>query len=158
MSSTDPAGVLENPTMAVFATLWNGLGALSAWQTGATLSIEAQNLLAVESLPLGLDQTTHAFMSNRVATYLAAAEGISALPPPISLFNVSTPLTAGQPLIPDPKFLEWCMGFVGEPASAGSILPNGAFAAADAWLSVVNAVAVLQGSIPIPAYDTAARQ
>ena len=144
--------------MAVFATLWNGLGALSAWQTGATLALEGQNLLAVENLPLGLDPTTQAFISNRIVACLSAADGISALPPPINLFNVSAPLAAGQPIIADPRFLEWCMNFTGEVAPAGSALPSGAAAAAHAWLSVINAIRVLQGNIFIPAYDTATRQ
>lgn len=158
VSATAPAAVLETPVSAVFATLWNGLAALSAWQTGAVLSLEAQNFFAIESLPLALDPVTQLFVQSRVAACASAAAGISALVPPISLLNVATPLSAGRPVIADPLFLEWCMGFEAEAAPASSILPGAAQNAADAWLTTAQAITVLQGSTAIPAYDTAIRQ
>jgi hypothetical protein len=153
-----PAAALETPVTAVFATLWNGLAALSAWQTGTALALESQNFNAVQSLPTGLDAVTQNYIAVRAGACAEAALQISALPPAISLLNVSAPLAAGQPVIADPKFLEWCMAFAGEPAPTLAALPGAAQLAANAWLSAANAIFVLQGSALSPAYDAAVRQ
>lgn len=153
-----PASALETPVSAVFSTIWNGLSALSAWQTGAALALESQNFTIVQSLPMGLDPITQGYIQDRAIACAQAAAGISALPPQISLFNVQGPLAAGQPVIADPGFLEWCMTFEGEPAPTSAPLPGSAQSAADAWLAAANAISVLQASAPTPSYDVAARQ
>ncbi len=156
--SSNPAAALETPVSAVFSTLWNGLAALSAWQTGAALTFESQNFNTIESLPLGLPATTQAYIQSRVASCATAAAGIAALPPTISQLNVSAILAAGQPVITDPKFIEWCMAFTGELAPSSLQLQPASQTVAAAWLATANAIAVLQGTTAIPSYDVAARQ
>lgn len=156
--SVSPAAALETPVTAVFATLWNGLAALSAWQTGAVLTTESQNFNLIQSLPTGLDTSTQSYIQARVGACTTAAIQISALPPVISLLNVAGPLAAGKPVIADPMFLEWCMTFAGEAAPTSAPLPGSAQTAANAWLSVANAIFVLQGSVLSPSYDAAMRQ
>ena len=158
VSSATPATVLETPVNAVFDTLWNGLAALSAWQTGATLSIEAQSLVQLQSLPLGLVDPVQGYVQARTASCAAAATAIAALAPPISQLNIGALLSAGQPAIADPGFLEWCMAFAGEVAPTAVVFPQAAQSVASAWLTTVQAILVLQGTRPLPAYDVAARQ
>lgn len=156
--ATAPAAALETPVVAVFATIRNGLAALSAWQTGAALTAEVQNFSRVQNLPLGLDLVTQGYIQARVNACAAAAAGISALPPAISLLNVAQPLAAGRPVIADPLFLEWCMAFTGEITPAAALLPGAAQTAAAAWLTAANAIMVLQGSAASPSFDVAIRQ
>src|ERR1700761_1412781 len=70
------ATVLETPAMMVFETLWNGLKALSLWQISNALAVEAQNLILVESLPLGLDPASAPFLSSRAAACTSVATGL----------------------------------------------------------------------------------
>lgn len=158
LAATSSPTVLESPVTAVFETLWNGLAAISAWQTSNILSVEAQNLVVVQSLPLGLDPVTATYLDGRATSCAAAASGIAALVPPVNLLNVGAPLSNGQPVIADPMFLEWCMTFNAETPPAGTLLPSGATDSAQAWLTIVNAIVTLQGNSITPAYDTAARQ
>lgn len=156
--SVAPAAALETPVTTVFSTLRNGLAALSAWQTGTALLNETQSLNQLESLPLGLPATAQSYVQSRVTACGAAASAIAALPPAISQLNVGVKLAAGQPVIADPLFTEWCAQFSGESAPPALSLSAAAQAMASAWLAAANAVAVLQGSAPLPAYDVAARQ
>lgn len=154
------AASIDDPAAAVLATLRNGLNSLDAWQTGIMLTQETQNLATVEAIPLTLDPTTTAYFVARIAAVSAAATEITALPSIANPFTAVALLTAGQPAIADPQFLEWCMTFEGETAPAGlspDILPDDATAAAQAWLTVANAIAVVQGDNLTIAYDTAAR-
>ena len=157
-SGTSSLGAVVEPVETVIQTLLNGLNAIDAFQAGAVLSIEYQNLLAVQALNLPLDATTLAYMSARISGVAAAASGISALPTVASPFTAIPLLQQGQPAVPDPGYLEWCMGFVGETPPIGTFLPSGATTMAQSWLTVTNAIGVLQGGNPTVAYDTAARQ
>ena len=156
----DGRDILASPAAVVFQTLRNGSQAVEAWRTGATLSLEAVNLAAVSALPLSLDTTTQSYFNARIAAVSAAASGISALAPSANPFAAATLLSGGSPAVADPGYLEWCIGFSAETAPSGvtaATLPIYATGAATAWLTVANAVTVLQGSNPTSTYDTAAR-
>lgn len=160
-SGTATPVVIAQPVQSVFTTLINALSALDAWQTGATLAVEAANLAGVEALPLPLDPTTTLYFNNRVTAVTAAATGVAALAPPVSPFTAIAKLQAGQPAIADSGFLEWCMTFTAETVPLDltpALLPTDANVAAQSWLNVTNAIFVLQGASPTAAYDTAARQ
>jgi len=158
-SGAAPAASLAAPAAAVFTTLRNGASAVSAWQAGAALAAESQNLSAIQVLPLALDPVTLSYFNARVASVAAAASGIAALSPPVNPLTAVQTLTVGTPAVADPGYLEWCMGFTAEtpPASGAATLPTGAATAAQSWLNIANAISVLQGSSPTTAYDTAAR-
>lgn len=158
MAASNSPGVLETPVEAVFATLWNGMQAMSAWQTSTALAIETQNLIAVQALPLGLDPVTAEFLSARSTACAQAATAIAALTPQINVFTITNTLAMGLPAIPDPMILEWMMTFTGETPPAGMVLPVDASTAADAWLNVADAIFAIQGTNPLAAYDTAIRQ
>ena len=153
-----PAASLAAPTSAVFATLRNGSSAVSAWQAGAALTAEAQALVAVQDLPLTLTPQDRSYLNARAASVAAAASGIAALPPVANPFGAVQLLAAGSPAIADPKYLEWCQGFMAETPPAGyTDIPTSAASVAQGWLDIANAIYVLQGSSPTVAYDTAAR-
>lgn len=160
-SGTSNAYLIEGPAVATFETLLNGLYSLDAWQASVALGVEQQNLAAVQALPLSLDPTTESYLNARVAAVAAAASGLASLPTTADPFYVQNTLSAGSPAIADPGAIEWCMQFVAETPPAGLVpagLPSSALAAAQAWLTVTQAIGVLQGSSPTAAYDTAARQ
>jgi nucleoid-associated protein YgaU len=147
-------------TETITATLRNGINAVDAWQAQNTLAVEATALTAVAALPLTLDPTTVAYLSARLTGVQQAAAGIALLPPAISIANVASRMAAGTPAVADPLYLEWCMGFSGEPAPAGlaaSGIPTYASGAASAWSTIATAVATYQGNSPTQTYDTAAR-
>lgn len=155
-----PAIQQASATLTVFQTLRNGVNAVAAWQTGAALQAEVQNLIAVEALPITLDPTTTIYFTDRITGITNAATGISALPQPVSVTNVIALLSAGTPAVPDPGYLEWCMTFGGEPLPTGISVNNllaGAAGMVTAWQTVASTIAVFQGSSPTQAYDTAAR-
>lgn len=160
-NSTDPA-IVANPALVVLQTLRNGSTAIEAWQTGAALENESLNLIAVEALPIVLDPVTTEYFSNRIASIASAADQISALPSVAQPFNVATKLQQGIPAIASSGYLEWAMTFEGEAIPTGLVSPDDlliyATNMAQAWLTVANAIAVVQGSQPTAAFDTAARQ
>ena len=152
---------VANPATVVFQTLRNGASAIEAWQNGAALSIEAENMAAIEALPISIDPTTTSYFTARIASISLAASGIAAIPPTVNPFAASTLLQNGQPAISYPGYLEWCQSFDAEtpPASlVSNSVPVVAQSMATAWLTVTNAIGVLQGMSPTAAYDTAARQ
>lgn len=149
---------IDDPTESVFTTLVNAINAIDAWQAGAVLTLEGQNLLAVQALPLGLDSLTQSYFSTRIASITTAAAQITALQVSANPFNAISLLSQGKPAVADPGFIEWGMKFAGEQAPIGASLPSGADTMAQSWLNVTNAVGVLQGSNLTTAYDTAARQ
>ena len=158
LAASSAPQVLETPVQAVFATLWNGLKALSVSQISAALAAETQALIVVDTLPLGVDPVTAAFLAARLASCSAAATQIAALMPALNLFTVGATLATGVPAIADTGFLEWTQTFAAETPPAGMVLPGDAVTAADAWTTIANAVFTLQGSIPLAAFDTATRQ
>jgi hypothetical protein len=160
-SGAAAAATVANPAKVVFQTLRNGSTAIEAWQNGAALAIEAENMAYVEGLPITLDPTTTSYFTSRITAISLAASGIAALPPVANPFAAVTSLQNGQPAIAYPGYLEWCMAFNTEAAPAAlatQTIPVVAQAAATAWLTVTNAVGVAQGLNPTAAYDTAARQ
>lgn len=155
------AASVANPAFVVFETLRNGSASIEAWQNGSALSVEAENMAFVEALPIALDPTTKSYFTARAASLSIAASGIAALPPAADPFAAVGLLQNGQPAIADPGYLEWCQSFdaeVAPAALAGESIQAVAQAMATAWLTVTNAVGVLQGTNPTSAYDTAARQ
>lgn len=148
---------IDDPTAAVLATLVNAVRNLEAWQTGAVLTTEAQNMAAIGALALPLDLATQAYFDNRLAALSFAASAISVLPQEADPFGAVALLAAGSPTIRDPLFFEWCVRFSAE-SSSGGVLPTSAIPAAQAWLTIANTISVLQGANPTSAYDTAARQ
>jgi hypothetical protein len=160
-SGATAAAAVANPAFVVFETLRNGSTSIEAWQNGAALSIEAENMAYVEALPITLDPTTTVYFTSRIAAISLAASGIAALPPVANPFAAVASLQNGQPAIAYPGYLEWCQAFDSETAPtalATQTLPVVAQSAATAWLTVTNAVGVAQGMAPTSAYDTAARQ
>lgn len=152
---------VANPASVVLQTLRNGSSAIEAWQNGAALTIEAENMAYVEAQPITLDPVTTSYFTARVASISLAASGIAAIPPTANPFAAAGLLQNGEPAIPYPGYLEWCQSFDAEAApaalSSGSVQAV-AQAMATAWLTVTNAVGVAQGNNPTSAYDTAARQ
>lgn len=160
-SGASDAYALESPVNATFETLLNGAYAVDTWLTASVLSAEKANLNAVAALPLTLDPTTQAYFDNRVSALGAAATGLAALVPTASPFGAANLLIVGSPAIASPNAIEWGMTFEAETAPAGltpALLPADALSCAQAWLTVTQAVGVLQGNNPTSAYDTAARQ
>lgn len=160
-NSTDPA-IVANPALVVLQTLRNGSTAIEAWQNGAALRNESLNMIAVEALPIVLDPTTTEYFTNRIASISLAADQISLLPSVALPFNVATKLQQGIPAIASSGYLEWAMAFEGEAVPTGLVDPidllTYANNMAQAWLTVANAIAVVQGTQPTAAYDTATRQ
>lgn len=160
-SGAAAAASVANPAYVVFETLRNGSASIEAWQNGAALSVEAENMAYVEAQPITLDPTTTSYFTTRITAISLAASGIAALPSVANPFAAVASLQNGQPAIAYPGYLEWCQGFTGETAPAAlatQTLPVVAQTAATAWLTVTNAVGVAQGMAPTQAYDTAARQ
>jgi hypothetical protein len=155
-----PATSVVSAAEVTFATLRNAANAVSAWQTGAALVAESANLRAVQALPISLDSLTETYFNARIAGTEAAASQISALAPTVSPLAATGMLATGLPAVPDPGYLEWCMGFTGETAPA-AIGTSGVVACAaqeaTSWLNVAQAVQILQGQNLTQAYDTAAR-
>ncbi len=123
------------------------------------MSIEANNLVSVESLPLTLDPTTSAYLANRTDACIAAAAAISALPPVINLFQRRGTVdrrAAGHRRSTVSGNGAW--GSTGEAPPSGTTLPDGAVLAAQAWQTIANAIFTLNGNALLPQYDTAARQ
>lgn len=158
MAASSAPAKLEDPVEVVFATLWNGLKALSTYQAGTALAGEVQALIGVQVLPLTLNPVTTQFLTARVASITQASTEITALVPAINVFTVRDTLERGLPAIDDPLFLEWCMTFSGETPPAGMVLPDDAVTAANAWLDIANSIFVIQGTTPLVAYDAALRQ
>lgn len=157
---SSPAAI-ASPALAVFDTLVNGADAVAVWQTGAMLAQEQRNMAAVEALPLTLDSTTQAYLFARAASIAAAAGDLAALPPTVNPSAAPALLSAGRPAVPDPGFLGWCMTFGAETPPSGTTaasLVAAASGAATAWLTVTNAIQVVQGVALTTAYDAAARQ
>jgi hypothetical protein len=157
---SSPAAI-ATPALAVFQTLTNGADAVAAWQTGAMMAQEQRNMASIEALPLTLDAPTLAYLNARVASITAAANGLAALPPAVSPISAVSLLSAGQPAVPDPGFLEWCVAFGAEAPPVGTTpatLVAAASGAATAWQAITNAILVVQGTALTTAYDTAARQ
>lgn len=166
------AGILQGgaappqPTLqaaaATYATLQNGIAAIDAWQAGYTLQNEFLALQGVEALPLVLGPTALAYVTARIAAVAAAGEGMSALAPPLDPAGTIALLAQGQPGVPYPGYLEYCQAFAAEvppPAlTASTLLPACATAAAQAWLTTLQAIAMLQGNSTTPAYDAAYRE
>ena len=155
------AASVATPALAVFQTLMNGADSVAAWQTAGALTLEQQNMAAIQALPLSLDPTTSAYFNARVNSIAAAASGLTALLPSVSPFAAVASLAAGNPAVPNWGFLEWCAGFSAETPPAGltaATLVAASSGAATAWLTVTNAISVLQGAALTTAYDTAARQ
>ena len=156
-SGTSDLGAVVEPLEPVIQTLLNGLNAIDAFQAGAVLSIKYQNLLAVQALNLPLDATTLAYMSARISGVAAATSGLGSS-------TIASPFTAipllqqGQPAVPDPGSSNGAWVSSGEEPPIGTFLPSGATTMAQSWLTVTNAIGVLQGGNPTAAYDTAARQ
>lgn len=159
-NGTTPAANTVAATQVTYNTLWNGLSALSVWQTAAALSSEQQNLLAIEALPLSLDPTTLSYLTTRTITVETTAAQLMAITPTFNPIMAATLLTAGQSAIPDPGFVEYCMAFNVEPVAVGTTTDQviaQAGVVAQAWLTITNAVMVVQGASLTPAYDAAAR-
>jgi len=151
-----PASQIVSAAETTFATVRNGVQAVTAWQVASALSVEAINLAAVQAMPLTLDPTTTGYFNSRIAAVSAAAQEVAALLPPIELAYSPMVCATGQPAVADPGLIEWCMGFAGE-APPPDVTPDNAVAAATAWAAVAANVAVLQGSDTTAAYDAAMR-
>ena len=161
-SGTAPATSIAEGALACFQTFTNGADAVAAWEVGVALAQEQINLAAVQALPLSLDITTQTYFTARVDSIENAASGIpTEILPAVSPYSVANQLTTGQPAIGYPGYLEWCMGFTAETPPSGlttATLVPFATGMATAWLTIANAIRVLQGNALTIAYDTAARQ
>lgn len=149
---------IYGPTNLVFDTLLNGVHAIDAWQAGNTLAVEAQNMIAIEALPISIDTVSQNYFTSRVEALNDAFPEILALVPTVNPFKASANLSNGQPAIAYPGFIEWAMTFQGEVPPFGISLPSGGDEVTQAWLNITNAINVLQGTALTSAYDTAARQ
>lgn len=159
LQSTDSQSSSSAATV-VYQTLLNGIASIDAWQTGIALQAEFQNLSAVEALPLFLDPDTQFFLTNRINSLAIAATGISALPQQPNILTVVSTLEQGIPPVAYPYYVEYCMNFAAETPPSdldSSNLVAKAQASADAWLTIVNAINVLQGGPVSQTYDTALR-
>jgi len=160
-SGSAPAATAAQGALSCFQTFMNGADAVALWTTANALAQETINLAAVQALPLDLDPVTQTYFTARVASVAAAASGLLALPPTANPFNAIAYLGAGQPAIADTGYLEWCMGFQAETPPSGltsATLTTYASGTATAWLTITNAVQVVQGATLTNAYDAAARQ
>jgi hypothetical protein len=160
-NGTTTIGAIANPVNLVYRLLCSSIVSVSAFQTGAALSIEAQNMIALQALPITLDPVTTAYFNARIASITLASEQISALQPAANPFTIAGSISAGVSGLIDSGYLTYCMGFSGEVPPSGmtaATLPSFATGAATAWLNVVNAVSIAQGANLTQAYDTAARQ
>jgi hypothetical protein len=152
---------IAGPAALVFQTLRNGSSAVEAWQAGAALTLETQNLAAVQALSFSIPPVEVDYFNARIAAVEAAAVGISTIPPKMNPFNAMMSIQNGSVAIPYTGYLEWCMNFTGETPPAGltpaSLVADAALAATT-WLDVAQAIMVLQGTNPTSTYDTATRQ
>ena len=160
-SGSTPAASIVSPALTVFNTLQNGADAVAAWQTAAAMSQEVQNMAAIQALPISVTSGTLAYFNARKTAIAAAASGLYAIVPSVDPLDVSNLLAAGQPAVPYPNFLEWCVGFNAEAPPVG-LTPNNlvtyASGEATAWSNIAAAIQVVQGTLLTPAYDTAVRQ
>jgi hypothetical protein len=166
-SGTAPPATIAQGALAAYETFANGADAVAAWAAGAALNQEVINLAGVDALPLDLDATTQTYFVNRLTSVAAAASGLTNLVPLANPFGVSGALSAGQPAIADPGFLEWCVGFSAESppwvATSGTVVPwptvvSGINGGATAWMTIANTVLSVQGGVQTQAFDTAMRQ
>lgn len=160
-NGTTTIGAIANPVNLVYRLLCSSIVSVSAYQTGAALSLEAQNMIALQALPITLDPVTTAYFNARISAITVASEQISALQPAANPFTVVSSISAGVSGLITSNYLEYCMGFSSETPPAGmtaATLPTFATGAATAWLNVANAVSIAQGANLTQAYDTAARQ
>lgn len=140
-----------------FRTMLNGIQAVTAWQIAGALAVESLNMTQIQVLPLGLSPINTGYFNSRVASIALAAQQIALLPPPIDLLASPTICATGQPAIPDPGFIEWCMTFAGETPPNLVVMPDSAILISNAWQTIALAVASIQGSNTTAAYDAAAR-
>ena len=157
---SSPAAIAA-PALAVFQTLVNGADSVAAWQTAAVLTQESQNLLSIQALPLTLDAATQTYFNARAVAVSVAAAGAAALASSVNPASAGALLTANQPAIPNPGFLEWCLSFLSEippPGTSATTLVTSASGVATAWSTITLAIQAAQGIALTTAYDTAARQ
>ena len=160
-SGAAPAANAAQGALACFQTFSNGADAVAMWTAANAFAQETINLANVQALPLNLDPVTQTYFTARVASMAAAASGLAVLPPAANPFNAIAYLGAGQPAIADTGYLEWCVGFLAETPPSGlttATLTTYATGVATAWLTIANAVQVVQGVTLTNAYDAAARQ
>jgi hypothetical protein len=160
-SGTTTIGAIANPVSLVYDLLRNSIESINAFQTGQALSIEVQNMTAIQALPINLDPVTTTFFNTRIASLTLAAEQISALQPVANPFTVVSQITAGVSGLVQSNYLSYCVSFSGEVPPVNLIpatLPAFATGVATAWQNVANAITLVQGNNPTQAFDTAVRQ
>jgi hypothetical protein len=160
-SGTAAAYAQVSPALTVFTTLRNAVTAIDAWQTTQALNTEINYMTLVQALPLSLSSGTLTAFNARIGSITAAASGIGALPPAVSIANVASRMLAGTPIVPYVPFIEWCAAFTAEAPPSGTTaatLVTAASGMAVAWQAVAANIALLQGTVLTAAYDTAVRQ
>jgi hypothetical protein len=160
-SNRSTIGTIANPVNLVYNLLLNAITSVNANMTAGALAAEVQSMIALQALPISLDESTTSFFNARIAAITAASEQVAALQPAANPFTVVSSLTAGVSGLLDSGYLNYCLAFNSEAPPAGltaTNLPAMAEAAATAWFNVAGAVAAVQGTALTQAYDTATRQ
>lgn len=129
------------PLATAFAsTLQNGGAAISAYLFFSGTQANFAALSEAAALPLTLDPATNAFMQRRVTAMqsaVTAAQAMQVLPGAVAL------LSTGQPVIPDPGYLEFLLNFSYETAPDGLTVDTVAAQAqaeATAWTTIATAM------------------
>jgi len=161
LNTTTDVDQIDEPTTATFMTLRNGIHAIDAWQLWTALAVEQSQLIAVQALPFGGAAADVQYMNARITAIEQTVVQLASLPPPLTPIRVcqaATALDQGEPVVPDPMFLEWCMNYAVELPVPGSLLPQGAQNMANAWRNICNQINAFLGNTNSTQYDTAARQ
>ena len=151
---------IANASQGMFNSLKNAVEAIDIYALNNAWSIEINALQQIQALPLSLDPTTLGYVNNRITAYESANGAIfSKIPqPPYGTF---AQVENGNPIIPSAGMLDFFSTFAFETVPLGLTSDNllsTAYACANAFLTLANAISSLQGANITQLYDVALRE
>lgn len=166
---TFSTGASGSPSLATIAlasqgmltSLENAVEAIDAFALNNAWSVEIGLLQQIQALPLTLDPVTLAFVNNRISAYEAINGALAPLIPQPPYGTFATTVAKGNPLLPSIDLLDFFedSNFETEPVGlTGATLITQATACANAFLTLANAIQVLQGANIDQRYDVAFRE
>ena len=139
-SDTSSAQVLTNATAS---SLKNAINTMNANSDVGQIYNAYLVLSQALAIPISIDSTTAMYLQNRLTGLLAFSSNQTRFQ--TALPTTTAALASGQPSVPDPKYLEYVLDFIGEPIPTGLTSANfvdQAQAAANAWATYAAALLV----------------
>jgi len=149
-TANDPPTPESAAIIAMDTSLKYGVIAIEADLFYQATAANYMDLAPVPTFDITIDPATHAFMEHRIDAMQAALLSINALsqaiPPQLLVQpvpNIVQTLANGDPIFPDPGFVEWLVRFNYEIPPTGLTVDNfveQAQAAATAWVTIATAM------------------